>query len=170
MSAASNLEHFLVVGSLLFAVGLVGFLTRRNLILLMLSAETMLHGVSINLTAFGQYHKQHDGQIFTIFVLTVAACEAGLALALILTLYQRKHSLDVQLWSALGESDLMAPDSVEPPLPPIGPAAVPDPRLSVAGQMPAEGQAAAMVAAIESARGGTPGSRGGDKVAATSAK
>jgi NADH:ubiquinone oxidoreductase subunit K len=77
----------LAVGAILFALGAIGFLTRRNLILMMLSAEMMLHGVSINLTAFGRYHGNASGQVFTIFVLTIAACEAGLALALILNLY-----------------------------------------------------------------------------------
>ena len=85
---------------------MIGFLTRRNLILIMLSAELMLHGVSVNLTAFGRYHGNPQGQVFTIFVLTVAACEAGLALSLILTLYQRRKSLDVFLWGNLGEDDL----------------------------------------------------------------
>ena len=103
---ASSLESQLVVGAILFALGMIGFLTRRNLILIVLSTELMLHGVSLNLTAFGRYHGNPQGQVFTIFVLTIAACEAGLALSLILTLYQRRKSLDVFLWGNLGEDDL----------------------------------------------------------------
>ncbi len=103
---ATALESQLIVGAILFVLGMIGFLTRRNLILIMLSAELMLHGVSINLTAFGRYHGNPQGQVFTIFVLTIAACEAGLALSLILTLYQRRKSLDVFLWGNLGEEDL----------------------------------------------------------------
>lgn len=96
----------LVIGAILFVLGAIGFLTRRNLILMMLSAELMLHGVAVNLTAFGRYHGNASGQVFTIFVLTIAACEAGLSLALILGLYQRRKSLDVHFWSNLGEPDL----------------------------------------------------------------
>lgn len=103
---STALESQLVVGAILFALGMIGFLTRRNLILIVLSTELMLHGVSLNLTAFGRYHGNPQGQVFTIFVLTIAACEAGLALSLILTLYQRRKSLDVFLWGNLGEEDL----------------------------------------------------------------
>jgi NADH-quinone oxidoreductase subunit K len=103
---STALESQLVVGAILFALGMIGFLTRRNLILIVLSTELMLHGVSLNLTAFGRYHGNPQGQVFTIFVLTIAACEAGLALSLILTLYQRRKSLDVFLWANLGEDDL----------------------------------------------------------------
>ena len=103
---ATALESQLIVGATLFVLGVIGFLTRRNLILIMLSAELMLHGVSINLTAFSRYHGNPQGQVFTIFVLTIAACEAGLGLSLILSLYQRRKSLDVLLWGKLGEDDL----------------------------------------------------------------
>lgn len=104
--SSTALENQLIIGAVLFVLGLVGFLTRRNLILIMLSAELMLHGVSVNLTAFSRWHGNPQGQVFTIFVLTIAACEAGLALSLILTLYQRRKSLDVFLWGNLGEDDL----------------------------------------------------------------
>lgn len=131
-----ELQGQLVVGAMLFALGAIGFVTRRNLILIMLSGEMMLHGVSINLTAFGAYHHNSSGQVFTIFVLTIAACEAGLALALILALYQRRKSLDVQLWGNLGEPDL--PRMVDEPAPPSQPLAPVDlPHLTPAGRMPA---------------------------------
>lgn len=110
-----SLESQLAVGAILFILGMIGFLTRRNLILIMLSAELMLHGVSVNLTAFGRYHQNASGQAFTIFVLTVAACEAGLALSLILTLYHRRKSLDVFLWSNLAEADAAKPPAEPPP-------------------------------------------------------
>lgn len=127
-----TLESQLVVGAILFSLGMIGFLTRRNLILIMLSAELMLHGVSVNLTAFGRYHNNASGQVFTIFVLTVAACEAGLALALILTLYQRRKSLDVFLWGKLTESE-----TLPPPEPPVEPTpGAPLPHLTPAGPMP----------------------------------
>jgi len=131
----AQLEGQLVVGAILFALGAIGFLTRRNLILMMLSAEMMLHGVSINLTAFGRYHNNASGQVFTIFVLTIAACEAGLGLALIIGLYQRRKSLDVQLWSNLGEPDLprLAPEDTGPP---AAPPPAEFPHLTPAGPLP----------------------------------
>ncbi len=132
-----SLESQLVVGAVLFCVGIIGFLTRRNLILMMLSAELMLHGVSVNLTAFGRYHGNASGQVFTIFVLTIAACEAGLALALILALYQRRKSLDVFLWSKLAEPDVTSAADEAATVP--EPAAQPAdglPRLTPTGRIP----------------------------------
>lgn len=105
----TDAERFLIVGAALFVLGAIGFLTRRNLILMVLSTELMLHGVSLTLVTFGKLHHTQEGQAFTIFVLTVAACEAGLALALVLSLYKNFHSLDVQLWSSLREADAPAP-------------------------------------------------------------
>ncbi|HEY0984914.1 MULTISPECIES: NADH-quinone oxidoreductase subunit NuoK [unclassified Schlesneria] len=134
---ATALESQLVIGAILFILGMIGFLTRRNLILIMLSAELMLHGVSINLTAFSRYHGNPQGDVFTIFVLTIAACEAGLALAMILSLYQRRKSLDVNLWGKLGEEDL--PVFTAPPAPqaPVTPDPNLDlPHLTPAGRMP----------------------------------
>jgi len=135
---STALESQLVVGAILFALGMIGFLTRRNLILIVLSTELMLHGVSLNLTAFGRYHGNPQGQVFTIFVLTIAACEAGLALSLILTLYQRRKSLDVFLWGNLGEDDL--PVFSGGGLPPQPKSADPNaglPHLTPAGSAPA---------------------------------
>ncbi len=99
----------LMVAAGLFVLGAIGFLTRRNLILLVLSAELMLHGVSLSLVTFGKIHQNQEGQAFTIFVLTVAACEAGLALSLVLALYRQTHSLDIRLWSELREFDTPVP-------------------------------------------------------------
>ena len=103
----------LMVAAGLFVLGAIGFLTRRNLILLVLSAELMLHGVSLSLVTFGKIHQNQEGQAFTIFVLTVAACEAGLALSLVLALYRQTHSLDIRLWSELREFDVPSPVSVD---------------------------------------------------------
>lgn len=135
---STSLESQLVVGAILFALGIIGFMTRRNLILIVLSTELMLHGVSINLTAFGRYHGNPQGQVFTIFVLTIAACEAGLALSLMLTLYQRRKSLDVFLWGNLGEEDMpvLSGPSAPPQTKPVDPNA--DlPHLTPAGRAPA---------------------------------
>lgn len=97
-------EHVLVAGAALFALGLLGFLTRRSLILVFISLELMLAAVSVNFVAFSRLHQNYQGQIMAIFVLTVAACEAALALTLIVSLYRRIRSLDFQVWNALGET------------------------------------------------------------------
>jgi NADH-quinone oxidoreductase subunit K len=133
-----EVERYLVVGAVLFALGGLGFLTRRNLILMVLSAELMLHGVSLTLVTFGRMYNSLEGQAFTIFILTVAACEAGLALALILALYQTSKSLDVEVWTNLREAELPPPmvdeDREEPPL--SLPAAKRFPQLTPAGRAP----------------------------------
>lgn len=131
-------DNYLVVGALLFALGAIGFVTRRNLILMMLSAELMLHGVSLNLVAFSSWHGNYQGQAFTVFILTVAACEAGLALALILALYRRRKTLDINLWSGLGEPGSSIHRS-DPPAPtPTVPLEPSLPRLTPAGRVPVQ--------------------------------
>ena len=129
-----NLESYLLVGAALFVLGIVGFLTRRNMILMFLSAEMMLQGVALNLVAFARYHGNLGGQVLTLFVVTVAACEAALALALILMLYRRRRSLDVSVWQELREPD-MEPVVDEEPLPQPSPSE-PMPHLTVAGEEP----------------------------------
>jgi NADH-quinone oxidoreductase subunit K len=127
-------HHYLAVGAILFALGMVGFLARRNLIIMFLCAEMMLQGVAINLVAFARYRGNLQGQAFTLFIVTVAACEAAIALALILMLYRRRHSLDVSLWQDLREPG-QEPAVDEEPLPPPEPEA-PLPRLTPAGKEP----------------------------------
>jgi NADH-quinone oxidoreductase subunit K len=129
------LYAYLIVGAILFALGMIGFLARRNLILMFLSAEMMLQGVSLNLVSFARYRGNLQGQAFTLFILTVAACEAAIALALILTLYKRRLSLDVTLWQDLREAGLDATGDQDDPLPlPVPPP--PSPRLTPAGVEP----------------------------------
>ena len=102
------LTNYLIVGAILFSLGAVGFLTRRNMIVMFLSVEMMLQGISLNFVAFGNAQDgwgNWHGQIFTIYILTVAAAEAAIALALVLVLYRRRDSLDVSLWQDLRESD-----------------------------------------------------------------
>ena len=132
-------DNDLIVGAVLFAVGAFGFLTRRNLILMMVSTELMLHGVSLNLVAYSAGHGDFQGQAFTAFVLTVAACEAGLGLALVLALFRRRKTLDVNVWGRLGEA---APTSADRPAKPSVEVPIPDgpepafPRLTPAGPPP----------------------------------
>jgi NADH-quinone oxidoreductase subunit K len=129
-----SVSHYLAVGAILFCLGLIGFLTRRNLIVMFLSTELMLQGVAINFVAFSRHHGNLHGQVFTMFVIAVAACEAGVALALFLTLYRRKRSVDVSLWQALREPGLPEVTDTEP-LPPA-PTEAPLPHLPPAGVEP----------------------------------
>ena len=126
--------HYLAVAAILFGLGLVGFLTRRNLITMFLCAEMMLQGVAINFVAFARYHANLQGQVFVLFILAVAACEAGVALALFISLYRRKRTLDSSEWQDLRElgvpaavdEDALEQVTVEP-----------DPVLTPAGARPA---------------------------------
>jgi NADH-quinone oxidoreductase subunit K len=102
------LRDYLLIGAALFALGMLGFLSRRNLIVMFLSAEMMLQGVALTLVGFGRYHGNWTGQILTIMILTVAACEASIALALIVILYNRRSSLDVTLWQDIREEGVPA--------------------------------------------------------------
>jgi NADH-quinone oxidoreductase subunit K len=111
------MENYLVVGAILFALGLIGFIARRNMIVMFLSAEMMLQGVALNLVAFSRYHGNLGGQVLTLFILTVAACEAAIALVLVLMLFRRKHTLDVSPWQELREPD-QEPIEDEDMLPP----------------------------------------------------
>jgi NADH-quinone oxidoreductase subunit K len=130
-----TLPHYLAIGAILFALGLIGFLSRRNLIVMFLSAELMLQGVAVNLVAFSRFHGNLHGQVFTLFVIAVAACEAGIALALFLMLYRRKRSLDVSVWQALREPGLEELTDPEPL--PVEPREEPLPQLPPAGVEPA---------------------------------
>jgi NADH-quinone oxidoreductase subunit K len=129
-----SLPHYLAVGAVLFALGLIGFLTRRNLIVMFLCAELMLQGVAVNLVAFSRHYGNMHGQVFTLFIITVAACEAGIALALILMLYRRKRTLDISTWQELREPGWEPVADIEP-LPPPEPE-VPLPHLPPAGVEP----------------------------------
>ena len=133
----SLLNAYLTVGALLFGLGLVGFLSRRNMIVMFLSAEMMLQGVSVSLVAWGRWHDDWGGQVLVIFILTVAACEAAIALALVLMLFQRTGSLDIAAWQGLREADQEAFVDQEVPEPPADHA--PWPVLTPSGVVPRTG-------------------------------
>ena len=92
---------YVIVGAVLFALGLVGFLTRRNLIVIFLSTEVMFQGVVLNAVAFARWHHHLEGQAYALFLLAVAAVEAGLALGLVLLLYRHRDTLDADTWSLM---------------------------------------------------------------------
>jgi NADH-quinone oxidoreductase subunit K len=132
---SATIDPNLAIGAVLFVLGATGVLARRNLIVIVLSAEMMLHGVALSLVTFSRWHGNNTGQVFTIFVLTVAACEAGLALSLVLSLYQRTKSLDVNIWTAIREPDLPPPPADAPGR--AIPTEIYDlPRITPSGRMP----------------------------------
>jgi NADH-quinone oxidoreductase subunit K len=96
-----TLAHYLFVSAAMFALGLIGFLTRRNLIIMFLCTEMMFQAAGIALIAFSRFHLNHTGEAFVIFVLTVAAAEAAMALALVVLLFRRRESLSAEEWEAM---------------------------------------------------------------------
>ena len=101
--AAIPTSHVLIVAAMLVCIGTFGVLLRRNLLFMLLSLEVMLNGAALAFVGAGARWAQPDGQVFVIFVLTIAAAEAALALGLIVMLYRRKDSLDAEVWSSMRE-------------------------------------------------------------------
>ncbi len=92
------LSGYLLTSAVLLVIGVVGFLTRRNLIIMFLCTELMFQAAALAMVAFGRYHLDLSGQVFVIFILTIAAAEAALALALVVLLYRRKETLNAEAW------------------------------------------------------------------------
>ena len=92
-----GLQHILFVSVSLFFIGVYGFLTRRNLITMLMSIELILNSVNLNFIAFNKYlwAARLDGVFFTIFIIAIAACEAAVAIAIIINLYRSHKSIDV---------------------------------------------------------------------------
>ena len=131
MDEQGLLVNYLVVGGMLFAIGAAGFLVRRNMIVMFLCAEMMLQGVSLSFIAWGRFHHDWGGQMMVVFVIAVAACEAAIALALVLMLFQKSRTLDMAFWQDLREegqppfTDQLVPedrdeDNLWPSLTPAG--------------------------------------------------
>ncbi len=89
------LNEMLLLGAVLFCIGVYGVLARRNGVLVLMSIELILNAVNINLIAFGAFHDTVTGQIFALFVITVAAAEVGIGLAIVLLLYRNRRSIDL---------------------------------------------------------------------------
>lgn len=91
-----GLNHYLVVSALLFTIGIVGvFLNRRNVIIILMSIELLLLSVNINFVAFSAYMNDLLGQIFTLFILTVAAAEAAIGLAILVVYFRNRNTIKV---------------------------------------------------------------------------
>ncbi len=106
------LERNLLVGAMLFGIGLVGAICRRNLIVVFLSIELVFQGAALSWVGWSRWHGNVDGQVFVIFLIAVAACEAAIALALFVAIYHHWGRLDVLLGRQLREADL--PEADEP--------------------------------------------------------
>jgi NADH-quinone oxidoreductase subunit K len=121
MNEIALLQNYLLVGAALFALGLTGFLLRRNVVVMFLGAEMMLQGIALSLTAWGRFHGDWGGQLLAVLVITVAACEAGIALALVLMLCRDVGNLDIATWQGIREEGVrpfvdqeLPEDTVEP--------------------------------------------------------
>ena len=97
------IQAFLIVSSALFCIGIWGLLNRRNAVRVLMSIELMLNAVNINLMAFSSYVDNNliQGQVFTIFVITVAAAEAAVGLAILLSLYRNRVTVDMESFNLL---------------------------------------------------------------------
>jgi len=91
-----GLEHYLVVSMLLFALGLMGVIVRRNLLVIYMGLELMLNAANLALVAFSRFNNTLDGQVFVFFIITVAAAEVSVGLALIVALYRKHQTAHVE--------------------------------------------------------------------------
>jgi len=92
------LQYFLIISTLMFFIGIYGFLTRRNLITMLMSTELILNSVNINFVTFNRYlyPDQLQGHFFSIFIIAIAAAEASLAIAIIINIYRRINNINVE--------------------------------------------------------------------------
>ena len=95
-----TLNHFLILGAILFCIGLYGAIAKHNAIAVLMGIEIMLNAVNVSLVAFSYYnHTQYanhlTGQIFAIFIITVAAAEAAVALAMVISIYRKRDTVDM---------------------------------------------------------------------------
>ncbi len=96
-----DVTHYLILSTIVFSIGVVGVLTRRNVIIILMSIELMLNSVNLNLVAFSDRLQDLSGQVFAVFVIAVAAAEAAVGLGIILALFRNKETVNVD------EIDLM---------------------------------------------------------------
>jgi NAD(P)H-quinone oxidoreductase subunit 4L len=89
------LNQFLLLGAVLFCIGVYGVLARRNAVMVLMSIELVLNAVNINLLAFGAMHRDIAGAVFALFVIAIAAAEVGVGLAIVLIIYRNRHSVDL---------------------------------------------------------------------------
>ncbi len=88
-------SHYLVLSTIVFTIGVAGVLTRRNVIIILMSIELMLNSVNLNLVAFSDRLQDLSGQVFAVFVITVAAAEAAVGLGIVIALFSNKETVNV---------------------------------------------------------------------------
>lgn len=95
---AVSLEHYLILGALLFCIGLYGALAKRHAVAILMSIELMLNAVNVNLIAFANYLKPASltGQVFALFVITIAAAEVAVGLAIVIAIYRTHRTINVE--------------------------------------------------------------------------
>jgi len=91
-----GLEHYLIVSALLFSLGLLGVIARRNLLIIYMSLELMLNAANLTLVAFSRFNNNLNGQVMVFFIITVAAAEVAVGLALIVALYRKRQTAHVE--------------------------------------------------------------------------
>lgn len=96
-----SLQHYLVLSAILFVIGMTGVLMRRNVIVIMMCIELMLNSVNLTFIAFAKYTGRIDGQIIVFFVMTIAAAEAAVGLALIVSIFKRFREVNIRFFEHL---------------------------------------------------------------------
>jgi NADH-quinone oxidoreductase subunit K len=96
-----GLEHYLIVSALLFSLGLLGVLARRNILVMYMSLELMLNAANLALVAFSRFNNNLNGQVMVFFIITVAAAEVSVGLALIVALYRKRQTAHVEDLTAM---------------------------------------------------------------------
>jgi NADH-quinone oxidoreductase subunit K len=96
-----TLNHYLVLGAILFTIGVVGVITRKNALIIYMSIELMLNAVNLTILTFSKYLKHLDGHIFVLMIMTVAAAEAAVGLAIIISMYRAKETVNVDEFNIL---------------------------------------------------------------------
>lgn len=89
------LNNFLVLGAVLFCIGVYGVIARKNAVMLLMSVELILNSVNINLLAFDRIHESLDGNVFALYIIAVAAAEVGVGLAMVLLVYRNRKSISL---------------------------------------------------------------------------
>ena len=89
------INEFLLLGAVLFCIGVYGVIARKNAVLVLMSVEVILNSVNINLLAFSQLHHNLDGNVFALYIIAVAAAEAGVGLAMVLLVYRNRRSISL---------------------------------------------------------------------------
>ncbi len=102
MSAAPGLSHFLILAAALFVIGVAGiFVNRRNILVILMSVELMLLAVNMNFVAFSRFLNDIHGQVFVFFILTVAAAESAIGLAILVVAFRGRRSINIEDWKNL---------------------------------------------------------------------